>query len=80
MTMKLFRLFSPCIFGHGHTLRTRDEEGHLSLECEDCGGTTRLFDQPMIKGPKHHPQRVEGVPMIRAKRVQTLDRAYPRSA
>lgn len=80
MTMKLSQLFSPCIFGHGHTLRTRDEEGHLVLQCEDCGATTRLLEQPVIKGPRHSPARVEGAPMITAKRVAPRERVFPRSA
>lgn len=80
MTMKLSQLFSPCLFGHGHTMRTRDEEGHLVLQCEDCGGTTRLLEQPVIKGPKHYPAQVAGAPMIRATRGQTRERMFPRSA
>jgi len=80
MTMKLSQLLSPCIFGHGHTLRTRDEDGHLMLQCEDCGKTTRLFEEPVIKGPKQYQARVAGTPMISARRVPTRERIYPRSA
>jgi hypothetical protein len=78
--MKLSQLLSPCLFGHGHTIRTRDEEGHLMLECEDCGRTTRLLDQPVIKGPKHYQTTVAGAPTISAKRVPSRERIYPRSA
>ncbi len=49
MTQSL--LLSRCIFSHGDMLRTRDEQGYLALECADCGKTTRLFQQPVIKGP-----------------------------
>jgi len=79
--MTISQLFSPCLFGHGHTSRTRDEDGHLALECEACGDTIRIFEQPVIKGPKHGAARVAGAPMISATRVQTRDRVlYPRSA
>jgi hypothetical protein len=78
--MTISRLFSPCVFGHGHTIRTRDEDGHLALQCEACGDTIKLFEEPAIRGPKHDAARVAGAPMISAKRVQTRDRLYPRSA
>ena len=80
MSMKLSQLLSPCIFGHGHTIRTRDEEGHVVLQCEDCGGTTRLLEQPVIKGPKHHAATVAGAPAIKAQPAPARDRIYPRSA
>jgi len=78
--MTISRLFSPCVFGHGHTIRTRDEDGHLALECETCGVTIRLFEQPVIKGPKHSPALVEGTPMIKARPAFGRELSYPRSA
>ena len=79
--MTISRLFSPCVFGHGHTIRTRDEDGHLALQCEDCGDTIRIFEQPVIKGPKHSQALVEGAPMIKAQRAFIpRERSFPRSA
>lgn len=78
--MKFLQLLSPCLFRHGNKLRTRDEEGHLALQCEDCGEITRLFEQPVIKGPKHDVEPVKGVPIFRVKRVGARQRQFPRSA
>lgn len=78
--MKLLQLLSPCIFGHGHMLRTRDEEGHLALQCADCGQETRVLEQPAIKGPKHYAVPVKGTPLLTVKRAGALKRTYPRSA
>jgi hypothetical protein len=78
--MKLLRLLSPCLFGHGHMLKTRDEDGHLALQCVECGQATRVLVQPAIKGPKHHAAPVKGAPPLRATRIGSLKRAYPRSA
>src|SRR5688572_16485440 len=69
--MKFLQLLSPCLFGHGDTLRTRDAEGYLALQCADCGQITRLFEQPVIKGPKHDVQPVKGAPIVRVRRVGT---------
>ena len=78
--MKFLKLLSPCLFGHGNKLRTRDEEGHLALQCADCGEITRLFEQPVIKGPKHDVEPVPGAPIVKVKRVGTRQRQFPRSA
>ena len=67
--MKLLQLLSPCMFGHGHMLRTRDEEGYLALQCADCGQETRVLEQPAIKGPKHYAVPVKGTPLVTVKRV-----------
>lgn len=79
ITSKLSQLMSPCAFGHGHMLKTRDEQGHLALECADCGQTTRVLDKPVFKGPKLHASPVKGAPSTTARRVRQ-ERAYPRSA
>jgi hypothetical protein len=78
--MKLSRLLSPCIFGHGHMLRTRDEKGYLALQCADCGQATRVLEKPAIKGPKHYAAPVKGAPLVTVKRVAAQKRSYPRSA
>ena len=78
--MKLLQLFSPCLLGHGNQLRTRDAEGHLALQCETCGEVTRLFEQPVIKGPKHDVEPVKGAAIVTVKRVGTRQRQFPRSA
>ena len=77
--MTFLKLLSPCIFGHGNLLRTRDDEGFLALQCEDCGQTNRIMVQPAIKGPKHHAVPVKGAPLVMA-RVEVMKRSYPRSA
>jgi hypothetical protein len=78
--MKLLRLLSPCLFGHGDMLRTRDEDGHLALQCVDCGQETRVLTSSAIKGPKHHAVPAKGAPLIAAKRAAVQRRIYPRSA
>jgi hypothetical protein len=70
---------SPCAFGHGDTLRTRDEEGHLALQCADCGQVTRVLATPTIKGPMLHATPVHGAPMTTV-RVVKQGRSYPRPA
>jgi hypothetical protein len=72
-------LFSPCVLGHGHMLRTRDDGGHLALQCEDCGQTTRVLERQAIKGPKLHATPVKGEPLVTVRTV-ALRRSYPRSA
>jgi hypothetical protein len=76
---KVSQLLSPCAFGHGHTLRTRDEEGFLALQCADCGQVRRVLEKPTIKGPKLHAEPVKGAPLTAVKHVRQ-DRTYPRSA
>lgn len=78
--MKFLQLLTPCLFGHGNKLRTRDEEGYLALQCADCGEITRLFAQPVIKGPKHDREPVKGAPIVSVTRVGTRQRQFPRSA
>ena len=78
--MKLSQLVSPCVFGHGHMLKTRDDEGFLALQCSDCGQATRVLDRPAIKGPMHQAPPVKGAPMFTVKRVAAQKRNYPRSA
>ena len=78
--MTLSKLISPCLFGHGNLLRTRDEEGFLALQCEDCGETNRIMVGPAIKGPKFHAVPVKGAPLVTARRIGVLQRSYPRSA
>jgi hypothetical protein len=76
---KVSQLLSPCAFGHGNMLRTRDDEGFLTLQCADCGRAKRVLDTPAIKGPKLHATPVKGAPMTSARRARQ-ERAYPRSA
>jgi hypothetical protein len=76
---RLSQLFSPCAFGHGDTLRTRDENGYLALECADCGQVRRVLATPAIKGPKHHAAPIKGAPLSSARPVKQ-ERRYPRSA
>jgi hypothetical protein len=78
--MRFLQFFSPCLIGHGNQLRTRDHEGYLALQCEDCGAITRLFKQPVIKGPKHDVEPVKGTPIVSVKRAGTRQRQFPRSA
>jgi len=73
------RLLSPCAFGHGDQLRTRDEEGFFALQCADCGHVKRVLDTPAIKGPKLHAEPVKGAPLTAVRRARQ-ERSYPRSA
>ena len=77
---KVSQLLSPCVLGHGNMLKTRDEEGYLALQCEDCGHVKRVLEQPAIKGPMLHAAPVKGAPQTTAKRLVTPERRYPRSA
>lgn len=79
LATKVSVLLSPCAFGHGHTLRTRDEEGFLALECADCGQLKRVFEKSTIKGPKLHAAPVKGAPLTRVTRLGR-ERTYSRSA
>ena len=76
---RVSQLLSPCALGHGHMLKTRDTEGFLALQCEDCGRVKRLLQKPAIKGPKHHAPPVKGAPLTSVKRARQ-ERTYPRSA
>jgi len=76
---KLSQLLSPCAFGHGDQLRTRDEEGFFALQCADCGHVKRVLDTPAIKGPKLHAAPVKGVPLTSVRRARQ-ERMYPHSA
>jgi hypothetical protein len=78
--MTLSQLLSPCVFGHGDLLRTRDAEGHLALECADCGHVRRILQEPAIRGPKHRTHPVAGAPALTVKKLRVLDRRYPRPA
>lgn len=78
--MTFLKLFSRCLFGHGDQLRTRDEHGYLVLQCSECGEVKRLFEQPVIKGPKHEVEPVKGAPIVRAKKAAPRERQFPRSA
>jgi hypothetical protein len=78
--MTLSQLLSPCVLGHGDMLKTRDADGHLALECADCGHVTRVLQQPAIKGPKHAPVPVAGAPVLKVKPLRVRERSYPRSA
>ena len=78
--MTLLQLFSRCLFRHGNMLRTRDEAGHLVLQCAECGEVTRLFEQPVIKGPKHDVEPVKGAPIVKVKRGSRRQFTFPRSA
>ena len=78
--MTFLQLFSRCLFRHGNMLRTRDEEGHLILQCADCGEVTRLLEQPVIKGPKHEVEPVKGAPIVKVKRGSKRQFTFPRSA
>lgn len=77
--MTILQLFSRCLFGHGDQLRTRDEDGCLVLQCSECGEVTRLFEQPVIKGPRHNVGPVKGAPNVRAKKAAPRERQFPRS-
>jgi hypothetical protein len=72
-------LFSACVLGHGHMLKTRDEEGYLALQCMDCGQTTRVLQRQAIKGPKLNATPAKGAPLVTVRKV-ALRRSYPRSA
>jgi hypothetical protein len=78
--MRFLQLLSPCLFQHGDKLRTRDDNGHLVLQCADCGEVTRLLEQPVIRGPKHHLETVKGAPIVKVKRFGTRHSQYPRIA
>jgi hypothetical protein len=71
---------SGCVFGHGDTIRTRDDAGYLALQCVDCGHSKRVLEQPAIKGPQFHAAPVKGAPDLTARRVVTRARSFPRSA
>lgn len=77
--MTILKLFSRCLFGHGDQLRTRDGEGYLVLQCTECGEVTRLFEQPLIKGPRHIVEPVKGAPSLKARKVAPRERQFPRS-
>lgn len=52
--MTLSRLWSPCIFRHGDTLRERDAQGQMILVCSDCYRVIRVLESaPIIMGPAH---------------------------
>ena len=76
---KVSQLLSPCAFGHGDKLRTRDEEGFFALQCADCGHVKRVLDTPAIKGPMLHAEPVKGAPLTSVRRARQ-ERLYPRSA
>lgn len=76
---KVSQLLSPCAFGHGDKLRTRDEEGFFALQCADCGHVKRVLDTPVIKGPRLHAEPVKGAPLTSVRRARQ-ERFYPRSA
>lgn len=76
---KVSQLLTPCAFGHGDLLRTRDEEGFFALQCADCGHVKRVLDTPAIKGPRLHAEPVKGVPLTSVRRARQ-ERLYPRSA
>jgi hypothetical protein len=78
--MTLSQLLSPCVLGHGDMLRTRDAEGHLVLECVNCGHVTRVLQQQAIKGPKHTAVPVAGAPVLKVKPLRARERSFPRSA
>src|SRR5918994_366447 len=73
--LTLRQLFSPCVFGHGDTLRTRDAEGQLALECVDCGHVRRILEQPAIKGPKHCAVPVPGAPVLKVRQLRVRERS-----
>ncbi len=65
-----FRLFSPCLFGHGDQIRTRDASGALVLACTRCDQTWPVLQGKMITtGPLKAPAPVGGQPQIVARRV-----------
>jgi hypothetical protein len=74
------RLFSPCVFGHGDMLRTRDEEGQFALECVSCGHVKRILDQAPVQGPKHRAVPVKGAPVLKVTHLHRRERTFPRSA
>lgn len=76
---KVSQLVSPCAFGHGDRLRTRDDEGFFALQCADCGQLKRVLATPAIKGPRFHAEPVKGVPLTSVRRARQ-ERLYPRSA
>ena len=76
---KVSQLLSPCAFGHGDQLRTRDDEGFFALQCADCGHVKRVLDAPAIKGPKLHAAPVKGAPLTPVRRARQ-ERVHPRSA
>jgi len=78
--MTLSQLLSPCVFGHGDMLRTRDADGHLALECADCGHVRPVLQEAVIRGPRHRTVPVAGAPEVKVKKLRLLDRRYPRPA
>jgi hypothetical protein len=79
MAAKASELLSPCMFGHGEMFRTRDKDGHLALECAECGKVKRVLEDEPIKGPQFHAAPVKGAPLTTVRRIKR-DRSYPRSA
>ena len=77
LATKVSHLLSPCMFGHGDKLRTRDEEGFFALQCPDCGEVKRVLETPVIKGPRLHAAPVKGAPMTSVTRAHQ-DLRYPR--
>ena len=59
-----------CWFGHGDTVRDRDDEGRLVLRCTECGKATRVLATAVVKGPLAQPAVVKGEPLIQAKTVR----------
>ena len=78
--LTLWQLLSPCVFGHGDMLKTRNAEGQLALECVDCGHVRPILQQPAIKGPRHRALPVPGAPVLRVKQLRVRERSYPRTA
>ena len=71
MTFRAF--FSGCWFGCERQ-HTRDAQGRLILQCQDCGSVTRVLESAVIKGPAHDQVETLGVPTGRAIRESKLTR------
>lgn len=59
------------LLGHGHRIRTRNDQGQLVLRCEDCAHDQPVLQQEAITGPAHQVPRDLGAVKTKAIRVAT---------
>ena len=67
--MSLARWLSPCAFGHGDLVRSRDAEGALILSCLRCHAKVSAVLAGGIEHAQPLAQVVAGAPTIKATRV-----------
>lgn len=58
-----------CLFGHGHTLRERDEAGTLQLVCERCGAAVPVLPGQTFVARKVKKARRPKLTLARKKAV-----------